>query len=33
MPKWAKIAVYGAALAVAVDYFISPATKSALKLR
>lgn len=33
MPKWAKIAAYGAILAVAVDYFISPGAKSALKMR
>lgn len=33
MPKWAKLAILGAVTAVAVDYFITPGTKSALKMR
>lgn len=32
MPRWGKIALYGAIIAVGVDYFLSPATKSALKM-
>lgn len=31
LPKWGRIAVYGAVLAVAVDYFLSPALKSTLR--
>jgi hypothetical protein len=33
MPKWARMAMYGAAMAVAVDYFLSPAARRAAKLR
>lgn len=31
MPKWARIAFYGAALAVTVDYFIGPALRKSIK--
>jgi hypothetical protein len=31
MPKWGRIALYGAALAVAVDYFIGPALRKSIK--
>lgn len=30
MPKWGKIAIYGAVLAVATDYFIGPALRKNL---
>lgn len=30
MPKWAKIAIIGAATAVAVDYFIGPTLRKSL---
>jgi len=33
MPKWAKLALYGAAIAVTVDYFIGPTLRDSLKLR
>lgn len=33
MPKWVKIAAYGAIIAVAVDYFISPTAKKTVGLR
>ena len=32
MPKWGKIAVYGALAAVATDYFIGPSLRKNLKL-
>lgn len=31
MPKWGRIAVYGAAIAVVVDYFIGPALRKTIK--
>lgn len=33
MPRWAKIMIYGAVIAVAVDYFVGPATKDVLGMR
>jgi hypothetical protein len=33
MPKWGKIAVYGALFAVAADYFIGPTLQKSLKLK
>lgn len=33
MPKWGKIAVYGAVIAVTVDYFLSPSVKKTVGLR
>jgi hypothetical protein len=29
MPKWARIAMYGAIIAVSVDYFIGPTLRKA----
>lgn len=33
MPKWAKIAVVGAVVAVSVDYFLRPTINDFVKLR
>lgn len=32
MPKWGKIALYGAGIAVAVDYFLSPSLRKTLRM-
>lgn len=31
MPKWGRIALFGAVMAVAVDYFIGPAARKTIK--
>lgn len=32
MPKWGKLAIYGALIAVATDYFLGPALRKNLNL-
>ena len=32
MPKWARVGMYGAALALVVDYFAGPALRKNLKV-
>jgi hypothetical protein len=31
MPKWGRMALYGAVMAVAVDYFMGPALRKTIK--
>lgn len=32
MPKWGKMALYGAVITVAVDYFLGPAIRKSIKM-